>query len=53
MKAHIQYNALTNLYYATLLGGVLDNCCGQGPTPELAMISLKLTVRARNKNASR
>ena len=49
MKAHIQYSPWTNLYVATLLGGEFDNCHGQGPTPELAMVSLKLTVRARRK----
>lgn len=51
MKTHIQYCFWTNLYVATLLGGEFDNCHGQGPTPELAVISLKLTVKAR-KNQS-
>lgn len=50
MKAHIQYSPWLNLYVATLLGGEFDNCHGQGPTPEMAMISLRLTVRARKKN---
>ena len=47
IKAHISFNVFTNLYDATLLGGEFDNCHGQGSTPEGAMISLKLTVRAR------
>jgi hypothetical protein len=54
MKAHIQYNPWTGLYYATLLGGEFANCHGQGTTPERAMVSLKLTVNAlrnRMKNA--
>ena len=49
MKSHILYNPWTNLYDATLLGGEFDNCHGQGPTPEQAEISLKLTVNARRK----
>lgn len=44
MKAHVQYNPWLNLYVATLLGGEFDNCHGQGPTPEMAMISLKMRV---------
>lgn len=50
MKAHIQYSPWLNLYVATLLGGEFDNCHGQGPTPEMAMISLKLTVKTLRKN---
>ena len=49
MKAHICWSPWTNLYHATLLGGEFDNCHGQGPTPEMAMVSLKLTVRVRRK----
>jgi hypothetical protein len=47
MKAHIHYSIWINLYVATLLGGEFDNCYGQGPTEEQAMISLKLAVNAR------
>ena len=47
IKAHIQYSPWTNLYHATLLGGEFDNCHGQGETPDGALISLRLTVRAR------
>jgi len=50
MKAHIQYSPWLNLYVATLLGGEFDNCHGQGPTPEMAMISLQLTVKVLRKN---
>lgn len=46
IKAHIQFSHWNGLYVATLLGGEFANCHGQGPSPELAMISLKLTVRA-------
>jgi hypothetical protein len=49
MKANIKYCFWTNLYHATLLGGEFDNCHGQGPTPDLAMISLKLTVNAKRR----
>ena len=50
MKAHIQYSFWSGLYHATLLGGEFANCHGQGPTPEMALISLKLTVKAlRNR----
>jgi hypothetical protein len=49
MKAHIQWSPWTGLYHATLLGGEFDNCHGQGPTPDQAMISLKLTVRAKRR----
>jgi hypothetical protein len=49
MKAHIQYSPWLNLYVATLLGGEFDNCHGQGPTPEMAMISLQLTVMAKKR----
>lgn len=49
MKAHIQYSPWINLYVATLLGGEFDNCHGQGPTPDMAMISLKLTVYAKRR----
>lgn len=52
MKAHIYYNIFTNLYYADLLGGEFDNCYGQGKTPEMAMISLKLAVNARKRQHS-
>lgn len=50
MKVHIQYSPWLNLYVATLLGGEFDNCHGQGPTPEMAMISLRLTVKTLRKN---
>lgn len=50
LKAHVQYSPWTNLYYATLLGGEFDNCYGQGPTAEFAMISLQLTVNVKRKN---
>ena len=53
MKAHVQWSALTNLYVSTLLGGEFSNCHGQGPTPELAMISLKLTVNALRRERTR
>lgn len=49
VRAHICYCLWTNLYVATLLGGEFDNCHGQGPTPEEAMLSLQLTVRVRRK----
>lgn len=49
MKSHIQFCFWTGLYHATLLGGEFANCHGQGPTPEQAFISLKLTVRARRR----
>lgn len=44
MEAHIQYSPWINCYVATLLGGEFNNCHGQGRTPELAMISLKMRV---------
>lgn len=47
LKAHIQYSPWTGLYYATLLGGEFANCYGQGLTPQFALISLRLTVRAK------
>ena len=50
MKAHVCWSSSTNLYHATLLGGEFDNCHGQGPTKEMAMISLRLTVRARRRS---
>jgi hypothetical protein len=49
MKAHILWNPWTGLYDATLLGGEFANCHGRGSTPEHAMISLKLTVRAKRR----
>lgn len=52
MKAHIQYSFWTGLYHATLLGGEFANCHGQGPTPDQAIISLKLTVRAMRRLAN-
>ena len=53
MKAHIQYCFWTGLYHATLLGGKYANCHGQGKTPKDAMISLKLTVKALDKQQNR
>ena len=49
MNAHIHKSLWTGLYHATLLGGEFANCHGQGPTPEMAKISLKLTDRVRRK----
>lgn len=51
MNYRIDYDLWRQLYVSTLLGGEFDNCHGQGPTLEQALISLKLTVRARRKNA--
>jgi hypothetical protein len=42
MEKHIQYDAVNNLYYATLLGGEFHNCDGVGKTAELAEISLRI-----------
>jgi hypothetical protein len=49
IKAHIYFSHWNGLYIATLLGGEFANCHGQGPSPELAMISLRLTVRTLRK----
>lgn len=43
---HLHYDRFNNRYIATLMGGEFDNCHGQGPTPDYAVISLKLTVNA-------
>lgn len=47
MKYHIYYSIWTNLYHTTLLGGEFDNCHGQGETPEMAVISLRMVVNLR------
>lgn len=44
-------DVFTGLYYAYLLGGEFDNCYGQGSTPDIAVISLKIRInQLRNKN---
>ena len=50
MEFHICRSLWTGLYHTTLLGGEFNNCHGQGPTPETAEISLRLTVAARRKH---
>ena len=53
LKHSICYEALTGLYYSTLLGGEFGNCHGQGKTAEGAYISLKIRVnQLRNKQKS-
>jgi len=44
LKAHIHRSVWTNRYESTLLGGEFSNCHGQGESPEMAMISLKIRV---------
>lgn len=51
MKYHLYHSIWTNLYHTTLLGGEFANCHGQGPTPEQAVISLKLTVNALRRQS--
>lgn len=53
MKAHIQYDAIRNLFIATLLEGEFSNCHGQGKTKTDAMISLLLTIRALRRKANK
>lgn len=53
MKANVYYSLWTRLYIADLLGGEFPNCYGQGETPEGAMISLKLAVNAKRRQAER
>lgn len=48
-KYSIAQNVFTGLYDALLLGGEYANLHGYGTTPEEALISLKLTLRARRR----
>jgi len=46
MKYKLWRSVWDGLWHTTLLGGEFANCHGQGPTPQMAVISLKLTIRA-------